>query len=148
MKALDLVLVLGICTAPCVVLAHSNNTHGNNPRTLVVVVGEEFLVSSNVASYLDAVGLAEVSSGNCSNAFQMCAQENYGVWSNHTHWCIDTYLCAYETCIEECDGDAQDICISNSQYDFLNCSGLDLMSLGDEWGTSHDVTIELLLGDL
>ena len=118
--------------------------HGNSPK--LNVAGVEFPIDLELAVFLSTTGLTETGmSGECAgDAFQTCAEEREGVWSNNMSWCIEMYLCAYYICRSECSGAMRSICIETAQWELYNCSGIDLMSAGAEWGTDHDETVEIL----
>ncbi len=133
------------CSALCfiaVVFAHSNNTHGNNPWVQAVV---DFGVDPAFAMLASGSGSADTASALIcgSNAWNDCVNDIYGPFQSEMSECIELYLCAYWAC-SECDGIAYSVCMAGVQYDLYNCSGIDLMSLMERWGTDHDTTVELL----
>ncbi len=151
MKITDLLIVLALCVAPCLIYAHSNNTarptflideHGNNPWVQAAV---DFGVDPTFALIVSdsGGGDAQMSFMCGSNAWTDCVDNRYGPWQSDLAFCIDMYLCAYYEC-EQCDGIAQTICISNAQYDLYNCYGIDLMALMERWDVDHDTAVEIL----
>ena len=127
---------------------HSNQdgpiAHGNNPT--VEIAGVVFPIEPELAEYLSAVGLiGEEVSADCTEftTWEECAAHD-GAWRSHLEWCIDTYLCAYDLCMD-CDGPMQSLCVDNAQYGLFGCSGLDLMSV--EHTEALDILQEALATD-
>ena len=149
MKIADLLIVLALCVAPCLIYAHSNNTfgideHGNNPWVQAAV---DFGVDPSFASVVSDLGGGDAAlSLMCgSNAWTECEEDLYGPFPTELDRCITMYLCAYYEC-EQCEGAAQTICIAGAQYELYNCYGIDLMAFMDRYGLSHDEAIEVLRG--
>ncbi len=142
MKTLELLAVAILCIPACLVVAHSNNTHGNNPWLQDIV---DFGVDPDFVSLVPGSGSGGTASAfMCgSNAWNDCQEDIYGPFQTELGYCISMYLCAYYEC-GLCEGIAQTICIGNAQYDLYNCYGIDLVILMERWGVEHDVAVELL----
>ena len=142
MKTLELLAVAILCIPACLVVAHSNNTHGNNPWVQAAV---DFGVDPAFALLVsDSGGAGTASAFMCgSNAWGDCEEDVYGPFQSEMSECIELYLCAYYEC-SLCDGIQQTICITGAQYDLYQCYNIDLMSLMERWGVEHDVAVELL----
>ncbi len=143
-----------ICIAS-LAFGHSNNTarpitadlngHGNNPWLQAAV---DFGVDPNFASIVSESGGAGTASAvMCGNAWTTCTDETYGPWQSQLAFCIDMYLCAYDLCAQ-CDGAARIVCLSGAQSDLYTCSGIDLMSMMNRWGLTHEEAVEVLRGML